>query len=77
MPGLRGTAAALDATIVRMSRHGGRPILPLRELQVQKSRKPLRDQATTVSGLTMMSGFLQPGHSLDRQAQKKRSSGLR
>lgn len=55
----------------------GRPVLPLRDFQAQKSRKPLRDQPITVSGFTIMSGFLQPGHSLDRQAQEKRSTGLR
>jgi len=55
----------------------GRPFLPLRDPQVQKSRNPPRDQATTVSGLTMMSGFLQPDHSLDKQTQKKRSTGRR
>ena len=55
----------------------GRPVWPLRDLQVQNSRKLLLDQATTVSGLTMMSGFLQPDHSLDKQVQKKRSTGRR
>jgi hypothetical protein len=55
----------------------GRPVLPLRGFQVQRSRKPFWDQPTTVSGLTMMSGFGQPDHSLDKQAQKKRSTALR
>jgi hypothetical protein len=48
----------------------GRPVLRGRDFQVQKSRKPLRDQATTVSGLTMMSGILQLG-----QANPKDTTG--
>ena len=58
-------------------RHRRSTALPLRNFQVQKSRKLLRNQATTVSGLTMMSGFLQPGRSLDKQDQKNRSTGHR
>jgi hypothetical protein len=37
----------------------------------------LRDHPTTVSGLSMMSAFLHPGHSLAKQTQKTRSEGRR
>ena len=52
-------------------------VSPLWDFQARRGRNPLRDQATTVPGLTMMSGFLQPDHSLDKQAQKKRSASRR
>ncbi len=55
----------------------GRPVLRLRDFRVQNSRKPLRDHPTTVSGLTMMSAFLHPDHSLAKQTQKTRSEGRR
>ena len=52
----------------------GLPILPSRTFQVQNNRKPLRCQAMTVSGLTMISADLQSAQALDNHAQKTRSA---
>ena len=52
----------------------GRPLhFPL-EIQVQKSRKPLRCQDTTVSGLTMIKARRQCFQVLERHSQNNRSA---
>ena len=51
----------------------GRPGCPRRTFQVQNKRKPLRCQATTVSGLTMTNAERQSRHIRDSEAQRRRS----
>ena len=50
----------------------GRPLFRL-EIQLQNRRKPLRCQATTVSGLTMINTRCQSFQLLDSHTQKRRS----
>ena len=52
----------------------GRPCWPCRTFQVQKRRKPLRCQATTVSGRTMVSAGRQPLQMRDSQTHSRRST---
>src|SRR5271165_3734731 len=47
---------------------------PCRTFQVQKRRKPLRCQATTVSGRTMASAERQPLQMRDSQTHNRRST---
>jgi len=54
----------------------GRPGSPCRTFQVQKRRKPLRCQATTVSGSTMASAERQPLQMRESQTHNKRSDGV-
>src|SRR5215469_4527929 len=51
----------------------GRPGWPCRTFQVQNRRKPARCQATTDSGLTMVSAERQSLHRRDRQIHNRRS----
>jgi len=48
---------------------------PCRLFQVQKNRKPLRCQATTVSGFTRTRAERQSGQTRDSHVQKSRSDG--
>jgi hypothetical protein len=52
----------------------GRPSWPCRTFQVQKRRKPLRCQATTVSGRTMANAERQPLQMRDSQTHNRRST---
>ncbi len=52
---------------------GGRPGLPCRIFHRQNTRNPLRCQATTVSGLTIINADRQSGQTLASQTQKSRS----
>ena len=51
----------------------GRPLFR-QDLQVQKRRKPLRCQATTVSGLTIVKARRQSSQVLESHTQKRRSA---
>jgi hypothetical protein len=53
----------------------GLPARPCRLFQVQKNRKPLRCQATTVSGFTRTRAERQSGQTCDSHVQKSRSEG--
>ena len=53
----------------------GLPGFPRRVFHVQNSRKPLRCQAITVSGLTITSADRQSSHTRDNQTHKNRSVG--
>ena len=54
----------------------GLPICPRRTFQVQNNRKPLRCQATTVSGLAITRADRQSAQAADNQAQKTRSANV-
>ena len=70
----KGLAAAIFLIKARISGLvSGRPLRLLLEIQVQKSRKPLRCQDTTVSGLTMIRAERQSRQVAARHAQKNRS----
>ena len=53
----------------------GLPDLPCRHFQVQNKRNPLRCQAMTVSGLTMMRAERNWGQKRKNQTQRNRSQG--
>jgi hypothetical protein len=71
----RGLAEAIVRTSAAISAlTGGRPLyLGRPERRVQYSRKRRRCQRRTVSGETMTSACRQPGQSLARPAQNRRS----
>src|SRR6516164_7960907 len=71
----KGLAAAIFLIKARISGLvSGRPLCLLLEIEVQKSRKPLRCQDTTVSGLTMIKARRQPFQVLERHSQNNRSA---
>ena len=51
----------------------GRPVLPRRDFQVQKARKPCRCQRITVSGRTRWSASRHPAHRVESHTQRRRS----
>jgi hypothetical protein len=70
-----GLAAAIFMIKARISgRASGRPLHFLLEIQVQKRRKPLRCQDTTVSCLTMIKARRQCFQVLERHSQNNRSA---
>src|SRR5215472_2431877 len=72
-----GLAAAIFMIKARISGIvSGQPRRFLLEIQVQKSRKPLRCQDTTVSGWTMIKARRQSFHVRERHSQNHRSAFL-
>jgi hypothetical protein len=71
----KGLAAAIFLIKARTSGLvSGRPLRFRLETQVQKSRKPLRCQDTTVPGLTMIKAWRQFFQVLERHSQNNRSA---
>jgi len=81
-PWMRGAPhSGLARLILRISSRtscetAGLPVCPRRTFQVQNNRKPLRCQATTVSGLTMTRADRQSAQAADNHAQKTRSANV-
>src|ERR1017187_6859123 len=79
-PWMRGAPqSGLSRHILRISSRtslgtGGRPNRPRRTFQVQISRKPLRCQAMTVSGLTLTKEDRQSPQASQSHAQRSRSA---